>query len=74
MSHTTKCERGTTFIYDGGYTGDVTILVKGDNGNSVSAIVPMGDLVEFVSNMVRSKRIEELENADPAALLGVKLP
>jgi hypothetical protein len=74
MSHTTKCEDGTTFIYNGDYSGEVKIISVGDNGNSVSVIVPMKDLVEFVSNMVRSKRIEELEDADPATLLGVKLP
>ena len=65
MMHTFKSNR-TTFIFNGDYSGEVKIL---DEENQVT--VDSEDLVAFVAQMKRSKKISELEQTDDSELLGL---
>lgn len=55
MSHTLQ-SGDVTFIFNGDYSGDVTIE-RGSDG----LIVPTADLLRFAAEYVRSKRIAALE-------------
>lgn len=75
MSHTLFAKGGTKFTYNGGFDGEVEIdqyPVLADLKPGV-VTVDMGDLVEFVAEYVRQKRIERLEEMQyPDEILGVQ--
>jgi hypothetical protein len=62
--HTTKFGK-TTFHHNGDYSGNVTIVEVGPEGETVNfADVPVEDLEAFVAEKYRSAIIEALEGLD----------
>jgi hypothetical protein len=57
------------FNHNADYSGDVEIC--GNGGQSM--YVPFETLAIFVADVVRKKKIDELEHADTNALLGVEI-
>jgi hypothetical protein len=60
MSHTTRAGQGTLFIYNGDYSGDVTIHAPDGQGETE---VPFADLRELIFGYLRAQRIERAEQA-----------
>jgi hypothetical protein len=60
VSHTTKAAHGTTFIHDGGYSGNVQIVVPAPL-MPARIEVPFADLRELVFGYLRGRRIERSE-------------
>lgn len=55
--------------YNGDFSGEVIICNKNDN---TEMRVESDDLINFVAEYVRSKRVRRLENMDSDDILGVK--
>jgi hypothetical protein len=68
-----KGPRGTHFIYNGDGSGDAEIVTAVEGLRPPGRVqVPVDDLVAFVGELVRQRRMAELEDATPAALLGLQ--
>lgn len=69
--HTTRTERGTSFVYNGDFRGDVIII---PHGHKQGVTVPADCLIELMGKIVRDHRVSLLEHADPRELLFGKPP
>lgn len=72
--HTSKFGE-VTFIHNGDYSGDVTLVVdlaaRCGSKQAEDFVVPNSVLVAFVAQQVRAARIAELENKSSEELLGL---
>ena len=55
--HVTTTGKGTVFVHNGDFSGDVTV-----NSGASSLVVPNEDILEFVAEYIRLKRIAQLES------------
>lgn len=70
MSHTTHTTHAA-FIHDGDFDGEVIIIIRGaDGAQDEQLTLDIQDLLEFVAEIVRDKRIARLEEMTPEQLLG----
>ncbi len=68
--HTTNIEN-FTFIHNGDYSGNAQIQRESWER---PVYIPCSVLLEFAAELVRNRKIEALEQADAAELLGLKQP
>lgn len=67
MAHTTRIGN-TEFIHNGDFKGDVEIWAEGNPG---PLKVPFEDLMAFVAERIRARKIEQLEVANINSILGL---
>lgn len=61
--HSFTAKNGTTFLFNGDYSGEICMVYKPDKSNApLEAYVDGEDLLEFARNMVASDMIRLLEN------------
>lgn len=68
MSHSLTGPRGTRFAFNSDGSGDAEILTRAEQA---PLQVPVDDLLAFVAELVRHRRIAEFEDATPEELLGL---
>lgn len=61
--------KSCTMHYNGDFSGEVTICNKNDN---TEVHVDAQDLINFVAEYVRSKKVSQLENMNSNEILGVE--
>lgn len=66
MSHS-EFYGNTTFIFDGGYDGEVEIIA-----NERSVMLPVSHLLGFVADYIRMEKITKLEDATDDEIFGIK--
>jgi len=62
--HTLQARCGTVFNHNGDFSGDAIVSIGG-----ISVTVPIDDLLEFVAEFVRYRKIQQLEEASAEMLL-----
>lgn len=67
--HSFQAVSGTTFHYNGDFSGDVTITHEHDAHNGLT--IPIGDLADFIAELIRARRISAIENLTTHDLLGI---
>ena len=65
MSHT-EFHGKTTFIFNGGYDGNVKIIA-----NEMTVEFPMSALLGFMANYLRKERINKIELATDKEIFGL---
>ena len=66
--HTFKARQGTVFNYNGDMSGGIYIKYK--DAESMT-LIPASDLLEFVAEHIRSKRIEKIESMTTKEILEI---
>lgn len=68
----TFTSRHVTFAFNGDGSGDVTIRSNEAAAEAPCKTVPVDTVVAFVAELVRRRRIAELEEMSPHELLGLE--
>jgi hypothetical protein len=66
MAHSYQTPNGNRFIHSGDFSGDIRIITE--NGETS---VPFEDLMAFVAERIRARKIEQLEAANINQILGI---
>lgn len=61
--------KSCTIHYNGDFSGEVIVCNKNDN---TEVHVDTQDLIDFVAEYVRSKKVDRLENMNSDEIFGVK--
>lgn len=70
--HTFKGPKGTVFLHNGDFSGEVVVA----NNPKAAAfgnecVIPAEDLLALVASVVAARKIERLEQAEPKDILGL---